>query len=121
MKTPAENGPTVMRLAQTWMLVQETPLRPKEYGQLRCLRDHCGSDTLDVVEWVLHDWVGFTERVKQHTGFDSVPATPHIGFLLKFYVMAVAMMAESCPERVAHTLEKWAASSGERSDVAEAT
>ena len=109
MKTTMDRAPTVMRLAQTWLLVQETPLVRKEFGQLRCLRDKCGPDTLHVVEWVLHDWPAFTERVEQHTGFDSVPATPHIGFLLKFYVIAVALIAETCPERVAHTLHTWAA------------
>jgi hypothetical protein len=108
VETTAEKAPTVMRLAQTWLLVRETPLLRKEFGQLRCLRDKCGPDTLHVIEWVLHDWPEFTERVKQYTGFDSVPATPHIGFLLKFYVIAVAMMADTCPERVAHTLGKWA-------------
>jgi hypothetical protein len=61
-----------------------------------------------VIEWVLHSWPEFAERVKQHTEFHSVPATPHIGFLLKFYVVAVAMMADTCSEQVAHTLGKWA-------------
>jgi hypothetical protein len=112
MKTTIEQAPTVMRLEQMWRLVQETPLLPKELGQLKCLRDKCGPDTLHVIEWVLHHWPEFTERVTQKMGFDSVPATPHLGFLLKFYVIAVAMMAETCPERVAHTRGKWAAEHG---------
>ncbi|MEP7309162.1 MAG: hypothetical protein ABJA98_26970 [Acidobacteriota bacterium] len=104
-----ENTPTVMRVAQTWLLVHEAPLVGKEFGQLKCLRDKCGLDTLRLIEWVLHDWPGFTERVKWQTGFESVPPLPHVGFLLKFYLIALAMMAEAYPERVAHTLGKLAA------------
>jgi hypothetical protein len=93
-----------MRLAQTWTLVQEAPLRPKEFGQLKCLRDRCGPDTPHILEWALHGWPEFIDGVRQQTGFESVPPLPHIGFLLKFYTTAVAMMAEACPERVAHVL-----------------
>jgi hypothetical protein len=106
--TTIEKGPTVMRLAQTWMLVQESPLQPKEFGQLRCLRDRCGPDTAHIIEWALHSWPEFTNAVIQQTGFESVPPLPHVGFLLKFRVIAVAMIAEACPERVAHVLATWA-------------
>src|SRR5688500_4167213 len=99
-----EKGPTVMRLAQTWMLVREEPLQGKEFGQLKCLRDRCGPDTLPIIEWAMHNWPEFTYCVKQQTGFESVPPLPQVGFLLKFYMTAVAMMADACPDRVAHVL-----------------
>lgn len=45
-------------------------------------------------------------RLKPISGsrFPSLPPLPHIGFLLKFYQVAVAMMADACPERVTHVL-----------------
>ena len=101
-----DKTPTVMRLAQTWTLLQEAPLQPQEYGQLKTLRNRCGPDTLPIIEWVLHGWPEFTDRVRQQTGFKDVPPLPHVGFLLKFYRIAVAMMADACPERVAHVLAK---------------
>jgi hypothetical protein len=102
--TTIAKAATVMLLAQTWTLVQEAPLRPKEYGQLRWLRDQCGPDTLPLIEWVLHGWPEFTDCVRQQTGIQSVPPLPHVGFLLKFYLIAVAMMADACPERVTYVL-----------------
>ncbi len=110
--TTINKAPTVMRLAQTWMLVQEAPLGPKEFGQLKCLRDRCGPDTQHIIEWVLHWWLEFTDCVRQQTGFDSVPLLPHVGFLLKFHMIAVAMMANACPEKVARVVTKWAAEVG---------
>jgi hypothetical protein len=89
--TTIDKPPTVMRLGQTWMLVQERPLQPKEYGQLKVLRDRCGPDTEHIVRFVLHGWPDFTACVRRQTGFESVPFLPHVGFLLKFYRIAVAM------------------------------
>ncbi len=96
--------PTVMRLEQVWNLIALSPLQPKQHGQLKCLRDKCGPDTQHIIEYVMHGWPEFTDRVRQQTGFESVPPLPHVGFLLKFYQVAVAMMADTCPERVAHVL-----------------
>jgi hypothetical protein len=109
MNTSIDQAHTVMRLAQTWTLVQEAPLHPKEFGQLKCLRDRCGPDTLPIIEYVMHWWPEFTDRVRQQTRFESVPPLPHVGFLLKFYMTAVAMMADAFPERVAFVLAKGAA------------
>jgi len=104
--TTIQKAPTVMHLAQVWMLVQETPLQPKEFGQLKCLRDRCGPHTEHLIEWALHGWPEFTDTVKHETGFDNVPPLPRIGFLLKFYEIAIIMMADARPEHVAHAPTK---------------
>lgn len=93
--TTIEKAPTVMHLAQTWTLVQEAPVTRKEFGQLKCLRDRCGPDTLRIIERAMGSWPEFTDRVRQQTGFESVPPVPHVGFLLKFYMTAVAMIADA--------------------------
>jgi hypothetical protein len=86
-------------------------MTPKEFGQLRCLKDRCGLDTQHVIEFVLHWWQEFTDCVRRLKAIESVPMLPHIGFLLKFYKIAVEMMAVLCPDRVKHVLAKWAADS----------
>ena len=86
-----EKAPTVPHLAQTWMLVQVSPLGHKEFGQLKCLRNKCGPDTQHIIEYVMHGWPEFTDRVKQQTGYQSVPPLPHVGFLLRFYKIAVGI------------------------------
>jgi hypothetical protein len=97
-------GPMVMQIAQLWNLISESPLQPKQFGQLKTLRDRCGPDTLQFIKWVLHSWPEFCDRVRQETSFESVPPLPHVGFLLKFHRIAVAMMADACPERVTYVL-----------------
>ncbi len=56
--TTIDQAPTVMRLAQTWTLVQEAPLPPKEFGQLKCLRDRCSSSLTmsSGVGFVVAEW-----------------------------------------------------------------
>ena len=111
--TSIDKLPTAMHLAQIWNLITESPLQPKQFGQLRILKDRCGPDTLPIIKWVLHGWPEFTDCVRQQTGYESVPPLPHGGFLLKFYKIAIAMMADACAERVTRVLAKAAAGHSE--------
>ena len=68
----------------------ERPLTPKEFGQLKLLKQCLGSATRDVLDWALNNWSQFANKAACEAG--SCPTTPHIGFLLKHYVVAAKQL-----------------------------
>jgi|SRR5208282_5187356 len=64
--------------------ITETPLTPKELGQLKSLRKALGDLTRDVVEWMLNpvNWWHFCQQVRADSRSHRAPDYPHVGYLL---------------------------------------
>lgn len=70
------------------------PLTPKQYGQLKQLRDKLRELTWYVAGEVVRVWPQFTQRVETAKGLLCSPSKPHIGFLLAYYDIAVNLLHE---------------------------
>ena len=70
----------------------ERPLTPKEFGQLKLLKQCLGTATSEVLDWAMNNWSQFANKAATKAGIGSSPTTPHIGFLLKHYVVAVEQL-----------------------------
>jgi hypothetical protein len=87
-------------LAQVWQVnmmamsgvFQQKPLTPKQFGQLKLLRNALEDITLDVMLWALENWTVFSQKAKSNAGLPCAPPNPHIGFLLAHYDVAVNLM-----------------------------
>ena len=91
-------SPSVITLGNIWKVNVEIrygvtkALTPKEFGQLKNLREWLGSVTGDVVRWTINNWSLFANEAKADAGLPSFPLTPHIGFLLAHAATAVNLM-----------------------------
>jgi hypothetical protein len=87
-------------LAQVWQVnlgamsgvVEQKPLTPRQFGQLKLLRNILEDITLDVMLWVLENWTCFSQKAKSNAGLPCAPPHPHIGFLLAHCDVAVNLM-----------------------------
>lgn len=87
-------------LAQMWQAnmarmsggVEQKPLTPRQFGQLKLLRNGLEDITWDVMQWVLENWTRFSQEAKRAAGLPCAPANPHIGFLLAHYDVAINLM-----------------------------
>jgi hypothetical protein len=73
-------------------VVQQKPLTPKQFGQLKLLRNILEDITLDVMLWAFENWTLFSLEAKRCAGLPCAPANPHIGFLLAHCDVAVNLM-----------------------------
>src|SRR4051794_3738962 len=90
--------PTVAVLATLWGShfvkagkYRTAKLTPREYGQLKSLRDSLGGSTTEILEWVLNNWQSFACKASEMSSVSSWPANPHIGFLLVHRTVAVGL------------------------------
>jgi hypothetical protein len=111
---PEIKRPTVPFLAVTWHKLTLGPsgdinkvLAPREYGQLKMLRNILEDVTVFVMVWVTSNWRVFTLRTVNSKGLLSAPNTPHIGFLLAHHAVAVNMMQETVPWQVAPLIARF--------------
>jgi hypothetical protein len=87
-------------LAQMWQanmarmngVVEQKPLTPRQFGQLKLLRNLLEDITWDVMLWALENWTRFSQEAKIRAGLPCAPADPHIGFLLAHHEVAVNLM-----------------------------
>ena len=87
-------------LAQMWQanmarmsgVVEQKPLTPRQFGQLKLLRNGLEDITWDVMQWVLENWTRFSQEAKRCAGLPCAPSNPHIGFLLAHCNVAVSLM-----------------------------
>jgi hypothetical protein len=70
----------------------ETSLTARHFGQLKLLRRGLGSLTAEVIDWTVNNWWQFSHDAMWKAGLSSRSPTPHIGFLLKHYDVAVNLM-----------------------------
>jgi hypothetical protein len=62
----------------------------KQRGQLKQFAKRCPEGkSAAVLEFTLRHWSTFIETVKAHAGLFKAPASPHVGFLLKYVGVAV--------------------------------
>jgi hypothetical protein len=67
---------------------------PKQYGQLKQLKDSLGDLTQHVIEWVLKpaNWWRFSQQVRAEAKLYRVPDDPEIWFLVKHRNRALRIM-----------------------------
>lgn len=65
------------------------PLTSKDKGQLALIEKQCGSFAEKMLPRVVKDWSAFADSVKASAGLKTIPAMPHIGFLLSQVAAAV--------------------------------
>ena len=99
-KTDPEHYP-VRYLASLWQQgqarnfrVAAPPLLPKQWGQLKSLRELLGDLALHVVTWMLkpENWYAFAQQVGVERRFFRVPDYPDIGFLLEHRNVALKVI-----------------------------
>jgi hypothetical protein len=83
----------VVRLASLWQrrTGAKMLLSPKNLGQLKVLSKNLGEGAFELIDWAVPNWAEFTSKAKLAGGLLSTPASPHIGFLLRYYVTAVSL------------------------------
>ncbi len=87
-------------LAQMWQAnmarmsgaVEQKPLTPRQFGQLKLLRNTLEDITWDVMLWALENWTQFSQEAKICMRLPCAPDIPDIGFLLAHCVVAVHRM-----------------------------
>jgi hypothetical protein len=67
------------------------PLTPREFGQLKTLRNRLGDLTGQVMEWALNNWGSFAPQAAIEAGSGQWPIHPHIGFLLVHHTVALKL------------------------------
>ena len=98
MSEPVCKPPSVITLGNIWRVNVEISfavtkaLTPKEFGQLKRLRDLLGLVTGEVVRWTIGNWRAYSLEVQYSAGLPCFPSTPHIGFLLAHAATAVNIM-----------------------------
>lgn len=70
-------------------------LTMKERGQLGKLLSAAGEDAGPLLQHAVTHWHTFTIRAKHYSGESSAPALPHIGYLLKHWKTALAILNET--------------------------
>lgn len=87
-------GSIWQRLMNIKFGIAEQPLTPKEYGQLKVVKQHLGDLTRDLIEWVVDpiNWWYFRQEVRGRWKTLFVPERPDIGFLLKRRGVALRVM-----------------------------
>ena len=89
---------SVQDLAHSWkshmnvIYEIEKPLTPKEFGQLKNLRDKLGDLTGEVLDHTLKSWPTFCDRIKLDKALSFAPSVPNIGFLLVHAGTAINLM-----------------------------
>jgi hypothetical protein len=81
-------------IARLSVETEKKPLTPRQFGQLKLLRNGLGDITWAVIDWALNNWWWFSQAARACAGLPCAPATPHIGFLLAHYDVAVNRMVE---------------------------
>lgn len=71
------------------------PLSAKEKGQLKQLSIKLGESTKPVIDLVFSDWGKFASLAKVKNGLETFPTSPHVGFLLKYYDVAMNYYLQS--------------------------
>ncbi len=66
----------------------------KEQGQLKKFEKGT-PNAIQVVDFVVDNWLKFGVKVKADNGLTSFPGKPHIGFLLKYKATAAGMFVQS--------------------------
>jgi hypothetical protein len=99
-------GPSVPRLEQLWRVRIETILgydaddpTPKNFGQLKMLRQSLGDLSGEVIIWAVENWDDFASDAKIFAGLPSAPEFPHIGFLLTHHHVAVDLMYQQAKKK----------------------
>lgn len=65
---------------------------PKEFGQMKQLRNNLGELTSELIRWSISNWSVLCLDATASAGLPSTPNNPHIGFLLAHYANAVNLM-----------------------------
>ena len=105
MSEPVCKPPSVITLGNMWRVNVEISfavtkaLTPKEFGQLKRLRDLLGLVAGEVVRWTIGNWRTYSLEVQYSAGLPCHPAIPHVGFLLKHVETAVNMMHSIAKEK----------------------
>jgi hypothetical protein len=79
---------------------------PKEVGQIKKLRERTGDETVHLMAWALDNWCQFTSQVQAIEKLTQIPANPNIGFLLKYWLIAAALLHLSAPSKIAKTMAR---------------
>jgi|SRR6266849_9592323 len=74
--------------------VEQEPLTPEQFGQLKRLRNIHRDITLDVMLWALENWTQFSQEAKKCAGLPCAPDIPDIRFLFAHCQVAVYRMCE---------------------------
>jgi hypothetical protein len=69
---------------------------PKEQGMLKNFAKHCQPGTAEaVLQFTLAEWIAFTKFCEQEVSAFKTPATPTIGFVVKFAQQAVTFYLQA--------------------------
>ena len=69
----------------------------KECGQLKQLSKYLGIDTRPVIDYAINHWGKFGSEAAAIGGVSAWPVEPHVGFLLKYYHVAMNLLYPVAP------------------------
>jgi len=68
------------------------PLTPKERGQLKNIANGIGANTKQVIVFAIRNWPRFAPKAADCAGLSAWPDSPHVGFLLAHFDVAINML-----------------------------